>query len=198
MSAEPILPDDPEVSEAWFMDEVAKLQKFWRLLLELASARSWSQVQFTTCQPNAMAVVLLKNTAAAQAGLDAIKLTWDAVISAERAAASDSNVKSATRDALRAVLQDLAWNRLQPARECLLECIRGKWLVTDGGIQKQAESLFSGPANTKWELEDLFAHLASVARATNLPTAMNKPPDGLEFSFVSVVVVPTETGSSLV
>ena len=175
MSAPPLLPQDPDASEQWFLGECKMIEKYWRVLIEISSARSWSQIQFSTCQPNSLAVVLLEDRSAAQAGLDVIKEVWDAVLAAERAAASDSKTPPADRAAISGLLLDVAWNRLQTARESWLVCEQGKWLASDASIRLQAEHLFSGPANTKWDLEDLFAHLASIARSSNLPTAMNKP-----------------------
>ena len=173
-SAPTLLPEDPDASEQWFLDECKKLEKYWRVLVEIGSARSWSQIQFHVCQPNSLAVVLLNDRSAAQAGLDVIREVRDAVLAAERAAAADSGTPPADREAISALLQDLAWNRLQTARESWLVCEEGQWRADDPDIQLQAEHLFSGEANTKWSLEDLFSHLATIARSTNLPTAMNK------------------------
>ncbi|CAE7228362.1 unnamed protein product, partial [Symbiodinium microadriaticum] len=175
-SAPTLLPEDPDASEQWFLDECKKLEKYWRVLVEIGSARSWSQIQFHVCQPNSLAVVLLNDRSAAQAGLDVIREVRDAVLAAERAAAADSGTPPADREAISALLQDLAWNRLQTARESWLVCEEGQWRADDPDIQLQAEHLFSGEANTKWSLEDLFSHLATIARSTNLPTAMNKSP----------------------
>ena len=169
-SAEPIQDSDDERDEPWFKDECVKVEGFWKLLTELASARAWSQVQFQVCQPNALAVVLHGDTVLGQQGLRQQEAVWAAVIAAERAVATGSSSPPTVQESLKHVLQDLGWNR----RECLLVCTGAGWVAGDPEVQTQARCIFSGPAQTKWELEDLFAHLASVARSSNLPTAMNK------------------------
>ena len=173
-TAEAIEPEDDESTEQWFLDECLLVQRFWKLLTEVASARSWSQVQFQVCQPNALAIALHTDRALAQRSLREQRNVWNAVIQAERAAAPDSTLEHGLKESLGKLLLDLGWNRLQVARESFLVCQAAGWDVEHPEVQSQARCIFSGPAQTKWELEDLFAHLASVARSANLPTAMNK------------------------
>ena len=45
MSAPPLLPQDPDASEQWFLGECKMIEKYWRVLIEISSARSWSQIQ---------------------------------------------------------------------------------------------------------------------------------------------------------
>ena len=166
--------DDSFATEAWFQEECDLVDTFWKLLVELASARCWSQVQFTTLQPSALAAVLCADKTAAQRALNQQRAIWGAVIEAEQAASADSNLPPGDRAALVKLLQDLGWNRLQVAREAMIECTAAGWQASHPQIQAMAKAFFSGPAQTKTQLEDLFAHLASVSRASNLPVAMNK------------------------
>ncbi|CAE7226220.1 unnamed protein product [Symbiodinium sp. CCMP2592] len=169
--------DDCLATEPWFLDECELVAKFWKLLVELSAARCWSQIQFTTLQPGALAVVLSQDHgpfSTAQRLLDRQQDVWTAVLRAEQAVTPDSKVPPAVKAALTQILQDLGWNRLQVAREAMMECEAGNWKATDRRVQEQARCLFAGPAQTKWDLEDLFAHLVSVSRSANLPVAMNK------------------------
>ena len=179
MSATIVQDGDALESESWFLQETEQVATFWKLLVEISSARSWSQIQFTTLQPSALAVVLSPDhgpNSFAQQALDQQRDTWLAVVKAERATASNSKqLPPNAKNALSSVLQEMAWNRLQIAREAMVEAMSAGFQATDANLQQQARCLFNGPAQTKFDLEDLFAHLASVARSTNLPVAMNKP-----------------------
>ncbi|CAE7563238.1 unnamed protein product [Symbiodinium sp. CCMP2592] len=165
--------DDDLAKEPWFLEESELVDTFWKLLVELASARSWSQVQFSTIQPCALAIALSPDNgpnSLAQKLLHEQRDTWNAVLKAERSAASDSKLDPGVRSALNQVLCDLGWNRLQVSREAMLECTAANWKVSDQRVLETARCLFAGQAQTKYHLEDLFAHLVSVARASNLPT----------------------------
>ena len=169
--------DDVLAGEPWFLEEAELVDTFWKLLVELASARCWSQIQFSTIQPCALAIALSPDigpNSLAQKLLHEQRDTWNAVLAAERASASDSKLSPGERSALTLVLRDLGWNRLQVSREAMLECTAAGWKVSHARVQETARCLFAGPAQTKYELEDLFAHLASIACASNLPVAMNK------------------------
>ncbi|CAJ1372311.1 unnamed protein product, partial [Effrenium voratum] len=163
--------DSPIKQEPWFQEEKKKLNNFWSLVTEHAAARCWSQSFFTMCQPNSVAACLHKDPETAKRALRMQKRIWEAVLAAEKAVDSKTT-PGPIKTELEKRLVDISWHRLQISREICAMCEHTGWTVE--AVREQALYLFGGPANTKYDLEDLFAHLQSVARATNLPTAMNK------------------------
>ena len=164
-------PPDAELP-AWVMEDKKTLAEFWELLLELASARAWSQVQFTICQPCSFVSALHRDTALADRSLQEHRRVWEAVLKAERAVAG--HLPPRKKEALTALLHNLAWNRLQLAREVFLVGTEGGWSSRDAQIREQAAVMAKGPTTTKFDLEDLFAHLVHVGRSSNSNTPMNK------------------------
>ena len=164
---------DEDLAEGWLVEQREAVDSFWRLLIELASARSWSQMQFVSLQPQALAAVLCTDAATAQRELDKLRVVWGAVAQAEKAVVGKS-LQPGQKAALAEVLQDMGWHRLQVAREVKMECQAAGWQASDEQVQLAARLVCGGPSQTKFQLEDLFSHLISVARAANLPRAMNK------------------------
>ena len=165
--------ENPLHEAEWFLDERRKIKEFFDLLIEVAAARSWSQVQFSVCQPEALAVVLHADQHLSEIALREQRQVWRAVLRAEHLLANGA-LEEADAAALKSLMQDLAWNNLQVARESYLVAEQCAWRPSDTRFRAQVSALLGGPCQTKFELEDLFAHLASVARASNLPVAMNK------------------------
>lgn len=160
--------------EAWQLEEQKRLTSFFDLLVELASARAWSQILFSTLVPNSLSGVLSMNAAARKTALKYLKETWDAVLAAEDFVQRKDKANAALRMQVKGKLAELAWNQLQLAREIYAVCALDDWKADGPNVQAMARALFQGPANTKYDLEDAFAHLASVSKTTTQSTAMNK------------------------
>ena len=76
---------------------------------------------------------------------------------------------------LKTLLLHLGWNKLQISREILGTGVAEGWKLTIGGqLEHICHSLFAHPANTKHDLEDCFAHLASVAKLSTMATPLGK------------------------
>ena len=159
----------------WLADEKRRLTDFFTLLIELASARAWSQIQFATCQPNGLAACLNPNRAIGQQMIDWSKRIWKAVLAAESLVETNKLPNTVKKELKKILLYDVCWNQLQIARECYLICEKASWDANHPDIQRMAKQMFGGPANTKYTLEDLFAHLTSVGKLSSLATPMNKP-----------------------
>lgn len=143
--------------------EMDILNKYANLCIEIASARCWSQCQYTVCLPNAFAITHHEDHQERQRGILYVKKIWDKVLKAEQAL-GDPTLDAEVRQTLQQVMKDLAWNRGQVARELYLVCAAGGWDATDEETRKLGFYLFSNPANTKQFLEDCFAHLADVIK----------------------------------
>lgn len=173
------VPMDELVNESWFIQEKAKLAEFWEIGFQMAAARCWSQVLFTTCVPNCCAAILHKNRHLAQQHLELVHKTWDAVLLAENMSHESSELSKSTerktKEALKTLLLHLGWNKLQISREILGTGVAEGWKLTIGGqLEHICHSLFAHPANTKHDLEDCFAHLASVAKLSTMATPLGK------------------------
>ena len=139
------------------------LEKYSKLCIEISSARSWSQCQYTVCVPNMFAIVHHEKFEDRERGLHVLKRIWEAVLNAERVL-SHPETDADVRASLRQVLDHMAWHKGQVARELFLVCQNGKWKAGDQQIRQLAFYLFGTPANTKHFLEDTFAHLADIVK----------------------------------
>ncbi|CAE7909655.1 unnamed protein product, partial [Symbiodinium necroappetens] len=123
-SAPVVTDDDPRAATQWFCSERRKLDDFWSLLTEIASARVWSQIQFATCVPNTLVAALHANSAVANESLQEQRRTWAAVLHTEKLLANQK-LEPGIHESLLNLMNDMAWNRLQVARETFLVCQRG-------------------------------------------------------------------------
>lgn len=155
-------------------DELEILEKYAKLCIEIASARCWSQCQYTMCLPNVFSIVHHVDPDQRTTGLQFIKKLWEAVLKAEDAL-QDTRIDASVRATLQQVMHDLGWNRGQVAREIYLICREGGWTPADSEVRKLSFLLFAPPANTKFFLEDCFSHLADVIKriARNMKLSKN-------------------------
>ena len=172
-------PEDED--EPWIAEEIQKIKTYMMLLIELASARSWSQIMYSNCSPNNLASIFHPDQRVAQQLLNLNRTVWTGVLAAEgivygRDPAVPKDLKAEVRKRL---CNDVCWNQLQLAREAFIICDRAGWVVGDPLVQQLGHRMFGVPANTKFDLEDLFAHLASVSKTSSLATPMSKSLDWL-------------------
>ena len=175
-SGPPICVEDlhqSESGEAWITTEKQLLYDFWVFIVEISAARCWSQSLFSDCLPNCFPAVLDKRPHVAQGHMDYQKKLWRAIIAAE-ALVNDPKVAKRTKLAVKQILDDIAWNNIQLARELCLICSIGNWDAKHELIQEVALAMTGSPQNTKYDLEDGFAHLASLSKVWNQSSAMNK------------------------
>ena len=168
-----ITPEDMLNDCAWLDEETERLKSFVSLLVELASSRAWSQSQFVNCAPNNFACVLHRDREIAQQFFNHHKSIWQAVLLAEQCLVH-KKLKANVAAIVQERLNDVAWNRLQLARETYVFCCQKQFNADSLEVQETAAELFGVPWNTKYDLEDCFAHLASVNRTHSQATPMNR------------------------
>ena len=139
------------------------LEKYSKLCIEISSARSWSQCQYTICVPNMFAIVHHESFEHRERGMNVLKRIWEAVLNAEKVL-SHPDTRADVRASLKQVLDHMAWHKGQVARELFLVCQQGEWKAGDQQIRQLGFYLFGTPANTKHFLEDTFAHLADIVK----------------------------------
>ncbi|CAE7678218.1 unnamed protein product [Symbiodinium sp. CCMP2592] len=162
-------------AQEWLQDEKENLKDFWIYLLELVAKRVWGQVQHAVLCPQMIAGSLSAHAAAADACMDSMKKTWDAVLRAEEVQLhAAGRITPAARKSLGAIMGDLAFNRQSFARECAVVCRMASWNAKYKDVQELARSMYSKPLNTKHDLEDCFAHLASVHQLSTKASPFNK------------------------
>ena len=162
-------------AQGWFQDEKENLKDLWTYLLEVASKRTWGQIQHAVLCPQMLATVLSPDADAADEGMKAMQHTWDAVLRAEQVQLhAAGRITPAARSALGLLMADLAFNRLSFSRECAVVCKMAGWQADYKDVQDLAKSLYSKPLNTKFELEDCFSHLSSVHQLTTKASAFDK------------------------
>ena len=165
------------VNEPWFTEEKERLNVFFNLLVELASARAWSQMPFVNVPPYNFAAVLHEDSTIAQQHMEHCRVSWHAILAAESASSPGRRVDVLNRDVKKAVtdrLRDISFQSFQVTREVMALCEECGWKANHPSLQKLAQRMFGGPCETKFSLEDLFAHLTSVAKLSNLTTPFNK------------------------
>ena len=139
------------------------LEKYSKLCIEISSARSWSQCQYTICVPNMFAIVHHESFEHRERGMNVLKRIWEAVLNAEKVL-SHPDTRADVRASLKQVLDHMAWHKGQVARELFLVCQQGEWKAGDQQIRQLGFYLCGTPANTKHFLEDTFAHLADIVK----------------------------------
>ena len=165
------------VNEGWFTEEKERLNCFFNLLVELASARAWSQMPFVNTPPYSIAAVLHEDSTIAQQHMDHCRGIWHSILAAESASSPGRRMEVLNRDVKKAVkdrLDDISFQSFQVTREIMALCEECDWKANHPTLQVLAQRVFGGPCETKYGLEDLFAHLTSVAKLSNLTTPFNK------------------------
>ena len=130
---------------------------------KFAPARCWSQCQYYICIPNAFASVHHSDMGGREKGLKVVQKVWNAVLQAEKIL-KDDRVDVAVKDALEQIMAHMSWHKSQVARELFLVCEAGGWRFSDQQIRQLGFYLFNLPANSKYFLEDTFAHLADISK----------------------------------
>ena len=173
----------------WIQDETSRLETYVRLLIELASSRAWSQMMYTNCQPNSFVGVLHPDQTLSKQLFTHQQGVWEGVLHAEKCLHDPDLSPKIGKDIKKELekrLEDVCWQELQLAREIYIVCASCDWDPSNHDVIQLARRIFGVPWNTKFDLEDLFAHLASVSKMTSLATAMGKP---LDQKNVTILVV---------
>ena len=124
-----------------FETELHILNKYATLCIEIASARCWSQCQFTICLPNALSLIHHADIPVRQRGLNLVQNVWKAVLAAERAVQSPDTAAD-VKSFLTTCLKDMAWHNGQVAREIYQVCAAGGWKAEDEQLRLLALPLF--------------------------------------------------------
>ena len=156
-------------------EEEITLERFYSYVLELASARSWSQSLYSTCLPNFFAGIFHEKQALRDTCMTRVKELWKCVLEAE-AFVRNPREDAAVRQAVAGILADMAWNRLQISRELLAVIRQGQYDTSDYETRRLAFLLFGTHANTKFCLEDKFGHLADLSARGARQSKMSKLP----------------------
>ena len=157
---------------------LARLEQLFSYLVELCSARCWSQIQFAMLCPQFLAIVHHDSLQVRGQGLNRARQIWDAVLAAEQIVfetPKSPTVSKATRVLVTQCLTDCAWNVLQVARESCSVCRKAKWSYQDRELRLLTERLFARPSTTKFFLEDCFNHCGDVARRHAKGMVMQRP-----------------------
>ena len=160
--------------QAWIGEERKRLDSYFCLLIELASSRSWSQMMFTNCSPNSLVGCLHPSNQVRQQLLHHQRDTWEAILRAEQVVFGEFAGSRAVRACVQQRLDDISWYQIQLARETYVVCARNNWQSGNPEIEELTKAIFNNPYCTKYQLEDLFAHLSSVSKLSSLATPMGK------------------------
>ncbi|CAE8701071.1 unnamed protein product [Polarella glacialis] len=154
----------PDEEEAWVQEELATLARYRKLVVELASARCWSNAHFTICQPHTFVQVHHPDASRRPRVLNQTKKVWAAILMMEDVVLKHVAVSAGVFKAAKRCLNDVAWNCSQVARETYAVCLQAAWSHTDEQLREQSFAIFARPHNTKFFLEDAFGNLADVGK----------------------------------
>ncbi|CAE7529107.1 unnamed protein product, partial [Symbiodinium necroappetens] len=147
--------------EPWVLEEAAFLEEVWRrLLVELASARTWSQCQYSLCLPFAFACVYGSGETR-ESGMQHIRSLDVGLATAHRII--EEHPQSPLAKEIRSLLEDCWWWRSQLSLEMLETARQCRYDGSHREAKILAMSAFGGPANSKLTAEDVFAHLQHLA-----------------------------------
>ncbi|CAE7767922.1 unnamed protein product [Symbiodinium necroappetens] len=173
---------------SWFRTVQSTLKKIhstkflqaWLVLLELAAARTWSQVMFTYTPPYCLASIF-GDAAAGHWSLEWLQRLDAGLAVAQRIRRTSPDTPVAT--ALKGLLRDLWWHATPLSLE-LLQCARDAHFdKNDANLRLLCFGMYAGPSNTKHSAEDVFAHLTHVQqRSQKGLQRMSKP---LEWSLIA-------------
>lgn len=130
---------------------------------------------FVTCPPFNLASVLHSDRRTAQQLLDHAHAICAAILKAESGVYGRTlELSKAVKNEVALRLRDVSFNSFQLVREVWMVCEGGNWRADDTEINHVANILFGGQCETKYSLEDLFAHLSTVQRQLHQTQPMNK------------------------
>ncbi|CAE7394742.1 unnamed protein product [Symbiodinium pilosum] len=153
-------PEPASPDESWVLEETVFLNKTWRVLTELASARCWSQAMYSVCLPFTLAP-LFGPQETRQPAMDFMRTLDGALAAAHRIMKNKPGSPQAA--AVTALLKDVWWHTTQIALETIQTARNASFDARNRELRCLAFSCFAGPSNTKFTAEDVFAHLAHVA-----------------------------------
>ena len=106
------IPLDAEVQQTpWVQEEFALTRMVFTLISNVAAARSWSQAMFGIQLPQLCAGMLHENPDAKQGACNLMAVISRAILAAEKKADENKPLNSC--------MEDMAWHKLQLARELM-------------------------------------------------------------------------------
>ena len=137
----------PQEFPKWAIQEFQTLMMAYGFAFSLAEHVLWSQIQYWYSMPQLIACLVHSEDSERDKGLAQARLLTKALQKAE-------NVKRPS-SGLQDLLQDLAWQKQQLARESMALLVQGKMHELKG----LAKRLYTGSSSTKDTLENCFAFL---------------------------------------
>jgi len=146
---------------SWAAEEVRLSKSYLAIVVELASARSWSMAPHSDCLPGLGAGVLSADARFRQLTATQLKLICIVILKAEGFVFNED--LEAPKD-LEALLKDLTFNKWQSVRELMAIGFNCDFDYRDRQLNEWAWSLYAGISNTKFFLEDVFSNLRDVVQ----------------------------------
>ncbi|CAE7444521.1 unnamed protein product, partial [Symbiodinium necroappetens] len=181
----------PEAAKmgAWAAEQMDTLATFTSYSLELAACHAWANAIYCVCLPHAFACVQHRSQHERAAGLTRIREVWGAVLRAEHWL-QDPSLPAHVKLGLKDLLQDVAWNQWQLAREVYAACTTENWDSGSEELQDFSFLVFSGwskffymtcvPSQDDLEWPRLEPTYEDFLAAVNRRAALCKPDNLLE------------------
>ncbi|CAE6964982.1 unnamed protein product, partial [Symbiodinium sp. CCMP2456] len=138
---------------SWIQEESALLADTWKVLLELACARTWSQAMYWCCPPFLLGSSFA-STAAEREGLELLR-QLDAGLKAAHGLLQHGAADGDSRGpAIRDLLEDCFWPSCQLSLELVQAARDASFQPNNAQVLELAFACFGAPSNTKHACED--------------------------------------------
>ena len=150
---------NPEVAA-----DLSIVQKFVKLMINIAGNRCWSQMFLTMCLPYSMASIFSLSELQCRKASSKWKMVAKVWLKLE-----DFCLGNPRNSAAAMLLEDIALNRLQLTRQFMVRGLAIDWDFRDEELRSLAFAVFATPATTRDALESAFAWLrdCSMRQAKN-------------------------------
>ncbi|CAE7835620.1 unnamed protein product [Symbiodinium sp. CCMP2592] len=145
--------------DAWAKREQEIWVQSFKVCVELASARCWSQLVHSAAMPNLMAGVFHPRDYVRDTLMAWMKRCFVRIQDAVRYVEENDDDTAAS---LRSILKDIGFHRSQLVLECWAVLEKSNWDFRNNDVRELAFSLHAGQSTTKMACEDSFNWLASV------------------------------------
>ena len=167
---EPLPGREPAANQAGLAEELQELDKAFAFACHLAGNHAWANMQYQYVLPHAMPAYLIKDDRGRRRGVARLESIIKSVCAAER------EIKRQGQKAPKKLLQmmnDLAWNRQQLARDCMAHAAQTDFMPGAARPRKLAKKLVEASHSTWGVMESTFAQLRSKGKFMSKASKMS-------------------------
>lgn len=147
---------DAGLHAVWHVEQ-RRAERFARLVLHQAAARSWTESFHCNTLPDMYAMALMQNEASAERGFRIIRGLWQAIQEVE-------TYTGGLHNHVAKLMSSLGFHRHQLVREMMCIAEQNDWKPQSKAVQNVARRTFAVTGNTMFVAEDGFNELRDMER----------------------------------